>query len=113
MNIKNFASGGYKERKCKTKRLIIPKLTILEMSLGKISESEFREYAKNNVIKSATVVKTDEGFILVVQITWKEGEYTLYTFRNRPRAWVSLDRMIAYMEKHELKLQAVTLRMNW
>jgi len=101
-----------KARPSERDRFTIPKLTILEAGLSKITESEFREYAKNDAIKTATVIKTDEGYILVVELTWKEGRHTLHTFRNRPRAWASLDRMMAYMERHELKLKSISLQLH-
>lgn len=102
----------YETRPSETDRFTIPKLTILEVGLSKITESEFREYAKNDAIRTATVIKTDEGYILVVELTWKEGRHTLHTFRNRPRAWASLDRMMAYMERHELKLKSIALQLH-
>lgn len=80
--------------------------------MSKISEAEFREYARSDAIKQATVIKTDEGFILVVELTWKEGLHTLHTFRNRPRAWASLDRMVSYLEKHELKVDSIRLQLT-
>jgi hypothetical protein len=108
----NFDANLCETRPSERDSFTIPKLTILEVGLSKITESEFREYAKNDAIKTATVIKTDEGYILVVELTWKEGRHTLHTFRNRPRAWASLDRMMAYMERHELKLKSISLQLH-
>ncbi len=93
-------------------RFTIPKLRVLEDGLSKITEAEFRDAAKNNAIKHASVLRTDEGYLFVVELSWKEGMYTLYTFRNRPRTWVSLDRMMRYFEKNELNVKAITLQWN-
>ena len=109
---KNIRARRKQLRNCKTQRTTVPKLTILETKLSKFTESEFREYAANDAIKSAEVVKTDEGYVLVVELTWKEGKHTLYTFRNRPRTWASLDRLMAHIAKHALRLGAVTLRID-
>lgn len=90
----------------------IPVLAILELTLGKLSENDIREYAGSNVIKALKVVKTDEGYIMLVELTWREGQHTLYTYRNRPRTWASLDRMIAYMERHQVDLKSFVVQMK-
>lgn len=101
-----------KVRTSKPARFIMPVLAELEIKLSKVTESDFRGYAENNAIKQAKLVQTDEGYILIIELTWKEGEHTLYTFRDRPRTWASLDRIVAYMQRHELKLRAVTLELK-
>ena len=101
-----------KSRKSKIARFTIQSLRQLEAKLSKMTEIEFREYAKNDAIKAVRAVKTDEGYVLVIDLTWKPGPHTLYTFRNRPRAWVSLDRMMAYMERHQLHLNNVTVQLH-
>lgn len=89
----------------------IPKLTTLEIDLLEVTEAEFRQYAENNVITHASIVQTDEGFILVIKISWKEGDHTLHTFKKRPRAWVSLDRMIKFLREKNLSIPSVTLKL--
>lgn len=78
--------------------------------MSKITEAEFRDAAKNNAIKNASVLRTDEGYVFVVELSWKEGMHTLYTFRNRPRTWASLDRMMKYFEKNKLNVSAISLQ---
>ncbi|AJY38136.1 hypothetical protein BW21_6205 (plasmid) [Burkholderia humptydooensis] len=84
-------------------------LSILEMNLSRITESEFREYARAGAIKNARVERALEGYILVVELTWKDGLHTLFTTRDHPRAWASLDRMVSYLERNDLKLTAFEL----
>ncbi|WP_156442968.1 hypothetical protein [Burkholderia sp. MSMB1552] len=101
-------------------------MSILEMNLSRITESEFREYARAGAIKNArveralegyilvveltwSVERALEGYILVVELTWKDGLHTLFTTRDHPRAWASLDRMVSYLERNDLKLTAFEL----
>ncbi|KWF83350.1 hypothetical protein WL94_23205 [Burkholderia cepacia] len=93
-------------------RFTILQLSTLEGGLSKITEAEFRDAAKNNAIKHASVLRTDKGYLFVVELSWKEGLHTLYTFRNEPRTWASLDRMMKYFEKHELNVSVITLQWN-
>ncbi|QCP55113.1 hypothetical protein FAZ95_38965 [Trinickia violacea] len=80
--------------------------------MSKITEAEFREYAKNNAIRRAAVVKTPEGYVLIIELTWKEGLHTLYTQRKQPRAWASIDRMVEYLQRHELQLKSIELQLD-
>ncbi|KVT77368.1 hypothetical protein WK58_11400 [Burkholderia ubonensis] len=84
-------------------------LSILEMNLSRITESEFREYARAGAIKNARVERALEGYILVIELTWKDGLHTLFTTRDHPRAWASLDRMVSYLDRNDLKLTAFEL----
>ncbi|MFA8400955.1 hypothetical protein [Burkholderia ubonensis] len=84
-------------------------LSILEMNLSRITESEFREYARAGAIKNARVERALEGYILIVELTWKDGLHTLFTTRDHPRAWASLDRMVSYLDRNDLKLTAFEL----
>jgi hypothetical protein len=96
----------------KTQRTTVPELAVLETNMSKCTESELRDYAANGAIRSAEVIKTDEGYVLVIELTWKEGKHMLYTFRNRPRTWANLDRLVAYLAKNALQLGSVTLHIN-
>ena len=98
-------------RKSKSPRFTIQSYAILERKLKSVSESEFRESSANDLIKRAKVFKTEEGYILVIEVTHKPGEYTLHTFRKRPRTWASLDRMMAFLERNELNVKSVTLEL--
>jgi hypothetical protein len=101
-----------KNRRRVTFRSNIPKLISLEGPLSKITEAEFRDNAKNDAIKRAGIVRTGNGYILVVELTWKEGQFTLYTQRNEPRAWASFDRLIEYIGRHDLKLKSIEVQLE-
>ena len=55
------------------------------------------------------MVRTHEGYILIVELTWKEGELTQYTVRNRPRTRASLDRLMEYLNRHQVGLKEIVL----
>ena len=80
-----------------------------EAELSKMTEAQFKDFARSGVIKKARVVKTDAGYLLIVELTWKPGELTQYTVRNRPRTWASLDRLMAYLDRHDVGLKEIVL----
>ncbi len=67
--------------------------------MNKVSEPQLREYDAAGAITAAKVVRTENGYILVINVNWKEGDLTVYSQRNRPRAWQSVDRLIGHLER--------------
>jgi hypothetical protein len=67
--------------------------------MGKLSEPQLREYDQAGAITAAKVVRTAEGFVLVINVNWKEGDLTVWSQRNKPRAWQSVDRLIGHLER--------------
>lgn len=67
--------------------------------MNKVSEPQLREYDAAGVITAARVVKSDEGYVLVINVNWKEGDLTVYSQRNKPRAWQSVDRLIGHITR--------------
>ena len=65
----------------------------------KATEPQLRDYDRANVIKSAKIVKTHAGYVLVITLTWKAGDVVVYSVRSGPRAWLSLDRLLAYLDE--------------
>jgi hypothetical protein len=80
--------------------------------MGKISEPQFKDYARNGAITTLKIIEAKEGYLVVATLSWKEGDYTLYSQRNRPRAWVSLDRLIKYLRAVAPTLQTITLELS-
>jgi hypothetical protein len=78
---------------------IIPSFKPPRIDMNKVSEPQLREYDQANAITAAKVVRTAEGFVLVINVNWKEGDLTVYSQRNRPRAWQSVDRLIGHLER--------------
>ena len=67
--------------------------------MNKLSEPQLREYAQAGAITAAKVVRTEEGYVLVINVNWKEGDLTVFSQRNRPRAWMSVDRLIGHLTR--------------
>lgn len=67
--------------------------------MDKVSEPQLREYDAAGAITAAKVVRTEDGYVLVINVNWKEGDLTVYSQRNRPRAWQSVDRLIGHLER--------------
>jgi hypothetical protein len=65
--------------------------------MNKVSEPQLREYDSAGVITAAKVVRTKNGYVLVINVNWKGGDLTVYSQRNRPRAWQSVDRLIGHI----------------
>lgn len=88
-------------------------LTQLETKLLKVTEAQLREYAAASTIKQETILCTDEGFVLTFTLSWKPGVFTLFTVRSgRPRTFKSVDRMLKYLEKQNLLLDEITLKLK-
>ena len=67
--------------------------------MSKVSEPQLREYDAARAITAAKVVRSDDGFVLVINVNWKEGDLIVYSQRNKPRAWQSVDRLIGHLER--------------
>ena len=61
------------------------------------TERQLRDYDQAGVITAAKITKSDDGFIVVIQVSWKRGDIVVYNQRNKPRAWRSLDRLVTYL----------------
>lgn len=63
----------------------------------KTTEPLLREYEQAKAITAAKIVKTAEGYVLVIQVAWKRGDLIVFNQRGKPRAWVSMDRLLSYL----------------
>lgn len=67
--------------------------------MHKVTEPQLKEYDAAGAITAAKVVRTDKGYVLVINVNWKEGDLTVYSQRNQPRAWQSIDRLIGHLDR--------------
>lgn len=79
------------------------------ISFDKLSEKQFRDYDKAGVVSALRLVKSDEGYLVVVQLTWRSGESVIFSQRNQPKAWVSLDRLIAHLREAAPSISKIAL----
>lgn len=68
---------------------------------GQINESELKALASSTNLLKLIITRTEEGYLLVVQwgTAGSQRSAILYSQRNRPRTWASLDTMVAYLTK--------------
>lgn len=66
--------------------------------MGSIDEQQLNEFAANDAIAKFSMREmTDRKFSLVVTLTWKTGESTLYNARKSPRMWANLNTLADYI----------------
>lgn len=66
---------------------------------AKTTEPLLRQYDQARVITLVKIVNTPEGYVLVIQVSWRKGDLVVFNQRGRPRAWISLDRLISYLRE--------------
>lgn len=77
----------------------------------KITEPELRDYVSNGAVTTLAIIRSDSSYRVMVGLNWKEGEYTLYSQRNQPRKWVSLDRLLKYLTELAPEIRMITLQL--
>ena len=65
-----------------------------------MSEAMFRELGGSNAIKAVEALRVDGGvYWVLIYVRFNAEPQLLFTTRNHPRVWLSLDRLAAYLEK--------------
>lgn len=79
--------------------------------MNSISEAELTDFAKNKAVKRLSIIQSEaETYHIVINLTWKEGDWTLVTSRGKPRDWSSLDRLARHIrEKYDGVLPPISL----
>lgn len=76
--------------------------------LDTITEKELADNARNGAITGLRAFKTqlgeNEGWSVLVNLGWKEGDLLLITTRKTPKSWLSHDRLLAHLQSLELKI---------
>lgn len=81
-------------------------------SFAKITEKQLREYDEAGVISSARIIKTPDGYVLVVQVTWKRGDLVVFNRRGQARTWASMDRLLRHIQETMPSIKAVDLQLQ-
>lgn len=68
-------------------------------NIDKTTESQLRDFDAAGVITGAKIVQSDDGYVLVIQVSWKPGQLVVFSQRGKPRAWVSMDRLLRYIQE--------------
>jgi len=69
--------------------------------MNTVSEAELADFVRNKAVSQLNIVQGASGkYRIVVNLTWKEGDWHLLTLRKTIREWVSLDRLAHHIRKH-------------
>lgn len=82
--------------------------------MNTVSESELTDFVKNKAVKKLQIVENEAGkYQIVINLTWKEGDWNLVTTRGKPREWASLDRLARHIrEKYDGALPPISLTLS-
>jgi len=69
--------------------------------MNTLSEAELTDFVRNRAVKQFTIVQGASGkYRIVVNLTWKEGDWNLLTTRKTTREWASLDRLARHIREN-------------
>jgi len=78
--------------------------------MNTLSEAELTDCFRNNAVSQLKIVQGESGkYRIIVNLTWKEGDWHLLTLRKTTREWVSLDRLAHHIRKHYGILPSINL----
>jgi hypothetical protein len=67
-----------------------------------ILERELLEAIRNDAVTRITIQQQSNGkYRIIVNLSWKSGDYVVTTTRKKAREWVSLDRLILYLREEQ------------
>ncbi|WP_265646158.1 zinc ribbon domain-containing protein [Verminephrobacter aporrectodeae] len=76
-------------------------LTSKSDRMNTLNEAELTDFTKNNAVKRLCIVQSESGkYQIIVNLTWKEGEFNLITTRKTIRKWSSLDRLARHIREN-------------
>jgi hypothetical protein len=65
----------------------------------RIEMGVLHQYAQDGMVKSVQARRVSDGYWLVVAVQSNKYPLLLYSQRHHPRAWASLDRLVAYVRR--------------
>jgi hypothetical protein len=69
--------------------------------MNTLSEAELTDFVKNKAVKRLNIVQNEsDKYRIVVNLTWKEGDWHLVTTRKTIREWASLDRLARHIREN-------------
>jgi hypothetical protein len=81
--------------------------------MSTISESDLIDCVRNKAVKKLHIIQDPNGkFRIVVNLTWKEGDFDLITTRRKPREWASLDRLARHIQENYGVIPPITLTLK-
>jgi len=76
-----------------------------------INDAELTDFIKNGAIQGLAIIQTEqETYRIQVNLTWKEGDWTVITTRGNVKEWVSLDILVRHIrEKYDGTVPPINL----
>lgn len=69
-------------------------------SMIEIQERELRDYLTSKAVQSIRVQRTEEGYRVFTQLTWRDEEVVLVRQRGGIRYYKSFDKLISMLDKY-------------
>ncbi len=80
--------------------------------MSAITESELVDYVKAGVVKELVITQgQNEKFTLTVQLTWKPGDFKVFTWRKEIREWANLDRLCRHIRENYGAIPKISLEL--
>lgn len=78
--------------------------------MNTLSEAELTDFVKNKAVRRLNIVQNEAGkYRIVVNLTWKEGDWNLVTTRKTIREWASLDRLTRHIRENYSTIPKISL----
>lgn len=78
--------------------------------MKQLTEAEFRDACITKTIRETSIARTNLGWILCTKLTFREGEFVIYTQRGHVRTWCSLDAILELLTKVSYPFNEITVR---
>lgn len=77
-------------------------------------ENDFAIAAKKGAIKHISIIESDAGYYLTLDVSWSKEPLFLATRRDRknPRYFKDVDRLLEKLRTHVLNVPAITLHVS-
>lgn len=67
--------------------------------MNTITERALVDSMRNNGVRRLRIVQSEAGkYRLIINLTWKAGDWNLVTTRKSIREWASLDRLVHHIQ---------------
>jgi hypothetical protein len=81
--------------------------------MSTISEFDLIDCVRNKAVTKLNIIQDPNGkFRIVVNLTWKEGDFDLIPTRRKPREWASLDRLARHIQENHGAIPPISLTLK-
>ena len=81
------------------------------LTLIPVFERALKEYIELDLLTNVSIRRTDQGYIFVFTLRKKKGLHSLFVKGGQwPRTWISLDRMLHWLDERAFLYSNVSLQ---